>query len=156
MLKDLRESLLTDLPNIIVFTFNKRHVHWAPCIVLTKDLVVYQGDSLHWAADETMLARLQWFLMDLMDMQGQWTKKALTVPDQGRDSGSCGIVALNAIHTFINPSVPSWRQEDAAKHRRIWLKNLFLFHLDSVHAADEVSPHTIPERCTLGLNHFFH
>ena len=138
-LKNLQKSLLADLPDIIAFTFNKRSVHWAPCIVSTKDLVVYQGDSLGWAADETMLAKLQWFLVDVLDTQGRWTEKALIVPDQGRASGSCGIVSLNTIHAFIDPSVPPWRQEDAATHRRIWLKNLLQFHLDSVRAANEVS-----------------
>ena len=76
-------------------------VDWAPCVVLTKELIVYQGDSLGWAADKTMLAKLQWFLADVTDVQGQWTEKPLTVPNQGLDSRSCGIIALNAIHTFI-------------------------------------------------------
>jgi len=138
-LKDLRDSLLTDLPDIIAFAFNKRSVHWAPCVVSTKDLIVYQGDSLGWAADKTMLAKLQWFLADVTDVQGQWTEKPLTVPNQGLDSGSCGIVALNAIHTFIDPSVPLWRQEDATMHRLTWLKKLLQFHLASVRSIDEVS-----------------
>lgn len=139
-LKALRESLLADLPDIIAFTFNKRSVHWAPCVVSTKDLIVYQGDSLGWAADKAMLEKLQWFLADVTDTQGRWTEQALNVPNQGRGSGSCGIVALNAIHAFIDPSVPSWRPEDAAMHRRTWLKKLLLFHLNSVRAANEVSP----------------
>jgi hypothetical protein len=138
-LKDLRDSLLSDLPDTIAFAFNKRSVHWAPCVVSTKDLIVYQGDSLGWAADKTMLAKLQWFLADVTDVQGQWTEKPLTVPNQGLDSGSCGIVALNAIHTFIDPSVPLWHQEDATMHRLTWLKKLLQFHLASVRSIDEVS-----------------
>jgi hypothetical protein len=144
-LKDLRESLLTDLPDIIAFAFNKRNVHWAPCVVSTKDLIVYQGDSLLWDPDETMLAKLQWFLADVTDVQGQWTEMPLTVPDQGRDSGSCGIVALNAIHMFIDPGLPPWRPEDAAVHRRTWLKKLLLFHLASVRSIDKVSTYTTPD-----------
>ena len=144
-LKDLRESLLADLPAYIAFAFNKRGMHWAACVVSTQNFVVYQGDSLGWVADETMLAKLQWFLADVTDMQGRWTEKALPVPNQGRDTVSCGIFVINAIHAFIDPSVPLWRQEDAATHRHNWLRKLLLFHLASIRALDVVSSYPMIE-----------
>jgi len=138
-LRAQRESLLVDLPDIINHVYVQQEER-----ALGSLCCFDQGPSclprrLGWAADETMLAKLQWFLADVTDTQGQWTEQALTVPNQGRDSGSCGIIALNAIHVFIDLSVPLWCQEDAAMHRRIWLKKLLLFHLDSVHSANEVS-----------------
>jgi Ulp1 family protease len=136
-LKDLRDSLLADLPAFIAFIFNKRHCHWAPCIISTTELLVQQGDSLRWAPDESMLAMLRWFLGDVTEIQGTWKEKELPVPYQGPKSGSCGIIALNVIHTFIDHDAMPWCLERSSTFRHSWLRALLLHHLAAVQAEEK-------------------
>jgi hypothetical protein len=65
-----------------------------------KDRIVQQGDSLGWDGDEEMLNKVKWFLHDVAEVQGKWTEGSLVIPNQGCDSGSCGIVALSTIESF--------------------------------------------------------
>jgi hypothetical protein len=133
-LQDLRNTLFKDLPEFFAFVFNKKHVHWAPCIVSMKELLVQQGDSLHWPPNDTLLSKLVWFLGDVTEVQGKWAEKKLPVPFQGLGSGSCGIVALATIHAFIYPNATPWCHELASTFRRDWLRALLLHHVAGVHA----------------------
>jgi hypothetical protein len=138
-LRDIRESLLNESPELFAFVFNKSNSHWATCIVSLKDCIVRQGDSLRWSPDVTMLAKLQWFLGDVADIQGEWVEKPLSVPYQGISSGSCGIVALNAIEVFVDPKAKLWSIEEAANFRRLWLRKLLLDHLKAKRSEEAVS-----------------
>jgi Ulp1 family protease len=137
-LKEIRESLLTDLPDVLAFVFNKKNSHWAVCIVSMKTRIVQQGDSLGWTQDDSMLAKLQWFLQDVTEAQGVWSEKPLVVPNQGSDSGSCGVIALSIIHSFIDPAISPWCPEKASSFRRQWLQALIQHHLAAIRSQDEV------------------
>jgi hypothetical protein len=131
-LKEIRESLLTDLPHVIAFASNKKDVHWTPSAVVTKDRCVRQGDSLQWAPDTALLAKLRWFLSDVVETQGEWTEKDLSVPLQGSRAGSCGIIAISVIHSLADPTVPVWREDTALEFRLGWLKELLRHHIKTV------------------------
>ena len=125
-LKKLHDSLLNQLPSFIAFVFNKSGVHWAPCIVSMEEHVIRQGDSLGWGGDQDLLAKLRWFLWDVAEVQGEWTEVPLVVPHQGSGSGSCGVVALSVIESFL-AEVPSWTKELALAIHMGWLGD-FLHH----------------------------
>ena len=130
-LKNLRESLLAALPRYIAFVYNKDNSHWASCIISNNDRTVWQGDSLGWEPDKEMLDKVKWFLGDITETQGQWTARELAVPHQGSGSGSCGIIALTSIHSFIAGAIP-WSQKRAPHFRRRWLAELIRCHLQAV------------------------
>ena len=132
-LKNLRECLLAALPRYIAFVFNKDNSHWAPCIISSNDQTVWQGDSLRLEPDKEMLDKVKWFLGDITKTQGQWTARELDVPHQGFGSGSCGIVALSAIHSFIAGATP-WSQKRAPNFHLRWLAELIRYHLQAVAA----------------------
>lgn len=142
-LKDIRDSLLIDSPDFLGFVFNKSGSHWATCIVSLKERVVQQGDSLRWTPDEAMLAKLQWFLGDVTDTQGKWIEKPLSLPYQGGGSGSCGIVALNAIEVIVDPDAKLWSQGESASFRRTWLRELLLHHLTAIRSEKTVSSQSL-------------
>jgi hypothetical protein len=131
-LKDLRDSLLADLPDTIAFVFNKNGSHWAPCVVRMHDFIIQQGDSLRWDKDDDMFAKLQWFLSDVTEAQGTWTEEYLFTPYQGDGSGSCAIIALNAIQTSVDWHEPTWSSASAAEFRHKWLRELVIHHLVSM------------------------
>ena len=131
-LKDLWESLLANLPDIIGFATNKQEVHWAPCATMTKDRLVCQGDPLGWAPDTKLLVKLKWFLGDVMEVQGDWQEEPLAVPRQGPGSGSCGLITLSAIHSLADPTVPLWSTDKAAEFRLAWLKDLLEQHITTM------------------------
>src|SRR6202142_2314501 len=131
-MKNIRESLLADLPRIIAFSCNKEDVHWAPCATMTNDCIVRQGDSLGWSSDKNLCAKLRWFLADVMETQGEWSEEALTVPRQGPNSGSCGIITLSVIHSLADPTVPIWSVVKALEFRMTWLKDFLERHLKAI------------------------
>jgi hypothetical protein len=130
-LKNLRESLLVTLPRYIAFVYNKDNSHWAPCIISINDRTVWQGDSLRREPDKEMLDMVKWFLGDITETQGQWTEHELAVPHQGSGSGSCGIVALSSIHSFVAGATP-WSQKRARNFHLQWLAELIRYHLQAV------------------------
>jgi hypothetical protein len=71
-LKMLREELLSALPEHLGFVYNKHDIHWAPCLVVTGDRMVLQGDSMGMDNDLEMLLKLRWLLSDVTETQGEW------------------------------------------------------------------------------------
>ena len=140
-LKEIRESLLANLPQFIAFTFNKEGVHWLTSIVVTEDLLVYQGDSLDWAPDDKLPIKLKWFLSDVMEVQGRWREKALGVPLQGPSSGSCRVISMSVIHSFVEPVAAAWSIDQALDFRMTWLKEFLEHHIAAVR-----SPHNVSHR----------
>jgi len=138
-LKDLRESLLTSLPRFIAFVFNKDLSHWAPCVISTAGRVVHQGDSLRWDPDKKLLAMLEWFLGDITEVQGKWVDSYLDVPYQGSGSGSCGLVAFNAIQTFVDPDAKPWFDKQASDWRLDWMGLILKQHCTAVRCPTVVS-----------------
>ncbi|KAK3821046.1 MAG: hypothetical protein J3Q66DRAFT_326082 [Benniella sp.] len=56
-----------------------------------------------------------------------WAEERLNVAQQGDGSGSCGIVALNAIERRFDPAVELWTSESSKFHRLRYLR--FLLYL---------------------------
>ena len=143
LLKDLRGSLLADLPRFLAFVFNKDLSHWAPCVISLEDRIVRQGDSLKWNPDVDMLAMIRWLLGDIITEHGEWTETMLAVPHQGAGSGSCGIVAMSAIERFVVQSAVPWSTHLAAQFRHRWLGEFVQFHLKAIQASKEVRIHVV-------------
>jgi hypothetical protein len=138
-LKDIRDSLLANLPRFLAFIFNKKNVHWAACIIATKDLVIHQGDSLRWPPDKELLPKLRWFLGDVMEEQGTWSESVLPVPLQASGSGSCGIIAMSTIHSFVDPTVTPWSNDKSSDFRLNWLKAVLQSHITAIRNPNTVS-----------------
>ncbi|KAJ7836551.1 hypothetical protein B0H14DRAFT_2589613 [Mycena olivaceomarginata] len=100
-LKMLREELLSALPEHLGFVYNKHDIHWAPCLVVTGDRMVLQGDSMGMDNDLEMLLKLRWLLSDVTETQGEWSESPLPVPHQGAASGACAMVSLSSIASFL-------------------------------------------------------
>ena len=131
-LKALRGSLLTDPPRFVAFILNKDHTHWAPCIPSLEDQVVRQGDSLRWAVNKDLLAKMQWLLGNVTKAHGEWTEAKLDVPHQGPRSGSCGVVAFSAIYRFLVTDATPWSPGLATQFRHRWLAELVSHHLKAM------------------------
>ncbi|KAF9273569.1 hypothetical protein BGZ88_003673 [Linnemannia elongata] len=86
--------------------YNSRR-HWFVVCIDFQQRQVFEGDSLNWGMPvHVRQAIVQWLVSVLpdsddssipMDRLEGWTFHKLDMPQQGGDSGSCGIVAANAI-----------------------------------------------------------
>jgi hypothetical protein len=73
------------------------------------------------------------------EVQGTWSESALPVPNQGPGSGSCGIVSISTIHSFLDPDVVIWSQETALQFRLDWLQQLLRHHLAAARSQEETA-----------------
>ncbi|KAJ7354304.1 hypothetical protein DFH08DRAFT_804226 [Mycena albidolilacea] len=124
-LKKLREELLSDLPENLAFVYNKHSVHWAPCMVAMADHIVFQGDSLDMDNDPEMLLKLRWLLHDVTYTQGDWSESPLPIAHQGAASGSCAIISLSSIASYVEPTIPPWSPSKASEFHQQWLSDFF-------------------------------
>jgi hypothetical protein len=93
--------------------------HWGALCVDFKRRQIFYGDSLDKMFPchirETIV---EWLLFLKVDL-AQWDSciRKFDVPQQPSGSGSCGVIACNAIERAINPYAPQWSGSTAACHR---------------------------------------
>lgn len=99
--------------------------HWGVMEVDMESRTISTGDSLGWPCPpEAIEAVQQWLLHCRPDIT--WWRMHLgrfRVSSQPAASGSCGVNALNAIETAVNPRVETWRH-DRSLHQRVRLLRL--------------------------------
>ncbi|KAF9946978.1 hypothetical protein BGZ70_002936 [Mortierella alpina] len=93
--------------------------HWGSLCIDFVRRQVFFGDSLFKALPCTVRdAIVKWLAYQKVDLS-TWDPciRMMAVPTQPSTSGSCGVIACNAIERAIDPSVPCWSEETAACHR---------------------------------------
>ncbi|KAK3804993.1 MAG: hypothetical protein J3R72DRAFT_508360, partial [Linnemannia gamsii] len=101
--------------------------HWFVVCIDFQQRQVFEGDSLNWGMpDHVRQAIIQWLVSALPDsgdsfvpmnrLEG-WTFHKLDMPRQGGDSGSCGIVAANAIECILDPKAAPWTRQKRVSFR---------------------------------------
>ncbi|KAF9202275.1 Smt3-specific protease [Haplosporangium sp. Z 27] len=107
--------------------------HWGVLVVDFKMKVISFGDSLDsgkMRAHKNVAKVIQRWLKGIgAGMEGWGTAvQHHSVPQQPHKSGSCGIIALNAIERIIDPSIEEWRSDRSSFHRVRYLKTLIEGH----------------------------
>ena len=88
---------------------------------------------------------VQWFLMDIVPVDGEWQEHDLPTPQQQAGSGSCGLAAVSAIASFARlvdrtmngthstgPDSALWTMETSSFVRGEWMQALLRRHLCSI------------------------
>jgi Ulp1 family protease len=122
-------ALPSPLPECVAFIYNKIDSHWAACVIDIDRRIVFEGDSLGYAPMASLRTKIGWLFRDLIP-EDAWTFQGLSISRQpaGR-SGSCGIVAMNAIERFMIPSAPVWVHAKAREWRGTWIQRRLRDHL---------------------------
>ena len=140
----LREEFLQNPPLIIAFLINKQECHWAPTATILDIRNVLQGDSGGFLFDEDLLARVQWWLQDISEEDGQWEHRELPVELQDARSGSCGLASISAVAAFARHmentlmdypspelSFALWTNAESRTVRSNWIQVILRAHLSA-------------------------
>lgn len=101
--------------------------HWFVVCIDFQQRQVFEGDSLNWGMpSHVRQAIVKWLVSVLPDSDDSsmpmnrlegWTFHKLDMPQQGGDSGSCGIVAANAIECILDPKAAPWTRQKRVSFR---------------------------------------
>jgi len=108
--------------------------HWGAVNVDLSKQEIAIGDSLNYPKPlNVMDVILRWIRHAGQDTK-LWKRHYVNfdLPSQSSSSGSCGIIAANAIENVINPRVQRWNQDTAIQHRIRFLSILTGRHRVSV------------------------
>lgn len=124
----LRQQLLEEDPEYLAFVCLKRRIHWAPCIIALDSKIVYEGDSAGWDPIPDLLTRIKSALGGSNVKSAVWSLKHINVVQQG-NSWDCGVVAVNAIETFLDPAARAWTPSLSYQFRHDLFAQLVRTHL---------------------------
>ncbi|KAG0329173.1 hypothetical protein BG000_000170, partial [Podila horticola] len=121
--------------------------HWAFFWLDMQHSKFLFGDSLGSDQPAARITRLKNFIAKTLHTDQnesgkdeQWPTLRYDMPNQPDNSGSCGIIALNAIQHALDPSIPIWTPDNNQEHRahllelasrrksNQWYHNLTLFY----------------------------
>ncbi|KAF8935129.1 hypothetical protein BGZ52_001331, partial [Haplosporangium bisporale] len=99
--------------------------HWAFFWLDMQHSKFLFGDSLGSDQPAARITRLKNFIAKTLHTfdqnesgkDEQWPTLRYDMPNQPDDSGSCGIIALNAIQHALDPSIPIWTPDNNQEHR---------------------------------------
>ncbi|KAF9081870.1 hypothetical protein BGX23_000355, partial [Mortierella sp. AD031] len=103
--------------------------HWLVVCVDFKARRVFYGDSINYAFPVYVRrAIIQWLISvlpgtEIRDRLKDWTLQRLDMPQQ-RSSGSCGLIAANAIECILDPKIQPWSRSRPEFYRMRLLKML--------------------------------
>ncbi|KAF9082077.1 hypothetical protein BGX29_004092, partial [Mortierella sp. GBA35] len=112
-----------------VFGIYQSGNHWLVACVDFKARRVFYGDSISYAFPVYVRrAIIQWLISvlpgtEIRDRLKDWTLQRLDMPQQ-RSSGSCGLIAANAIECILDPKIQPWSRSRPEFYRMRLLKML--------------------------------
>lgn len=127
-LKSIREDVLHRNPSFIAMVLNKSSCHWAAVLVSTRNRAVFHGDSLGFPPDENLVSVMKWMFDDVTDGEGSWTLAELPIAKQPAGSGSCGVISMDGIESFISGVLPCWSPEVSSLMRLRWMAIILHAH----------------------------
>jgi hypothetical protein len=143
-LRQIREAIIADPPQLIAFLLNKESVHWASNVTVLGDWMVLQGDSAGFSRNMHLREMLEWWLGDIAPEDGLWSEGILPTERQGPRSGSCGLATVGSIMDFaldfacrdveVPITIPQWTDACTASVRRYWLRTILSASLQSLSA----------------------
>ncbi|KAG0362054.1 hypothetical protein BGX24_005206 [Mortierella sp. AD032] len=103
--------------------------HWAYFRLDLRRSAFYFGDSLNNGIPKARITKVKKFIAMTIQPLGSninpdihWPTKMYNMPQQPKDSGSCGVIVLNTIQHAFDPLTPIWTSESNQEHRAHMLK----------------------------------
>lgn len=124
----LLDTIQNVAPKYLAFIYNKDEVHWASCVIDIDKGCIWEADSLGWGRPADVFRNIKKFLRMVVP-EVKFKLKTMTCPVQPPGSGDCGIIAMNTIQRFFDPSVTAWAVKRSDKMRLEWLVSRVHGHL---------------------------